>query len=138
VIESQPGRAPSEHGVSTAQDLAEVRGVFNEVAAIHVAQVRDVMLELRYGDAQPSWIESTQPALRSLRAMAGQMELTDLCMALDGFCVAVDAAVGGRARIDDLVSSTRWEDALRQDRRQAQRHDEENQAEDEGNAMDRL
>jgi hypothetical protein len=59
------------------------------------------MLELRYGDAQPSWIESTQPALRSLRAMAQQMDLVDLCQALDEFCVAVDAAVAGRARIDD-------------------------------------
>jgi hypothetical protein len=85
----------------TAEDLAEVRRVFNEVAAIHVGQVRDVMLELRYGDAQPSWIESTQPALRSLRAMAAQMELTDLCQALDEFCVAVNAAVAGRARIED-------------------------------------
>jgi hypothetical protein len=75
--------------------------VFNDVAAIHVAQVRDVMLELRYGDAEPSWIESTQPALRSLRTMAAQMELTDLCQALDDFCVAVDGAVSGRARIDD-------------------------------------
>jgi hypothetical protein len=75
--------------------------VFNEVAAIHVAQVRDVMLELRYGEAQPSWIESTQPALRSLRGMAAQMELTELCQALDLFCVAVDGAVSGRARISD-------------------------------------
>ena len=89
------------HGVSTAEDLAEVRRVFNEVAVIHVAQVRDVMLELRYGDAQPSWIESTQPALRSLRTMAAQMELTDLCQALDEFGVAVDAAVVGRARIGE-------------------------------------
>jgi hypothetical protein len=95
-----PG-ASTVHGVSTQEDLAEVRRVFNDVAAIHVAQVRDVMLELRYGDAQPSWIESTQPALRSLRAMAGQMELVDLCQALDDFCAAVDAAVSGRARIDD-------------------------------------
>jgi hypothetical protein len=97
---SSEGEAPA-HGVSTVEDLAEVRRVFNDVAAIHVAQVRDVMLELRYGDAEPSWIESTQPALRSLRSMAAQMELTDLCKALDEFCVAVDAAVGGRARIGD-------------------------------------
>ncbi|HEU4731393.1 MAG TPA: helix-hairpin-helix domain-containing protein [Kofleriaceae bacterium] len=95
----QPARPA--HGVSTVEDLAEVRRVFNDVAVIHVAQVRDVMLELRYGDAQPGWIESTQPALRSLRAMAAQMELVDLCEALDEFCVAVDAAVSGRARIDD-------------------------------------
>lgn len=59
------------------------------------------MLELSYGDAEPAWIESTQPALRSLRSMAAQMELTDLCQALDEFCVAVGAAVGGRARIGD-------------------------------------
>jgi hypothetical protein len=103
--EPAPGRPQTEHGVSTSADLAEVRGVFNEVAAIHVAQVRDVMLELRYGDAQPSWIEQTQPALRSLRAMAEQMELTDLCQALDQFCVAVDAAVAGRARIDDAAKA---------------------------------
>ena len=89
------------HGVSTVEDLAEVRRVFADVAAIHVAQVRDVMLELRYGDAQPTWIESTQPTLRSLRAMAAQMDLTDLCLALDDFCVAVDAVTGGRPRIDD-------------------------------------
>jgi len=93
--------ADAAHGISTAADLAEVRRVFNDVAAIHVAQVRDVMLELSYGDAQASWIESTQPALRSLRAMAAQMELTDLCGALDDFCVAVDAAVGGRAHVDE-------------------------------------
>jgi hypothetical protein len=93
--------ATPAHGVSTAADLAEVRRVFNEVAAIHVAQVRDVMLELSYGDAEPSWIESTQPALRSLRTMAAQMDLTDLCQTLDDFCAAVDAAVGGRARIND-------------------------------------
>jgi hypothetical protein len=88
-------------GVSTVEDLAEVRRVFNEVAAIHVSQVRDVMLELSYGDAAPAWIESTQPALRSLRTMAAQMDLIDLCQALDDFCVAVDTAVGGRARITD-------------------------------------
>jgi hypothetical protein len=106
VIEAEPGdtavmAAQSVHGVSTVEDLAEVRRVFNDVAAVHVAQVRDVMLELRYGDAQPGWIESTQPALRSLRAMAQQLELHDLCGALDEFCVAVEAAVTGRARIDD-------------------------------------
>jgi len=100
VIETNPVAA-TRHGVSTVEELAEVRGVFNEVAAIHVAQVRDVMLELRYGDAQPSWIESTQPALRSLRAMAAQMDLAELCAALDEFCAAVEAAVAQRGGIGD-------------------------------------
>jgi hypothetical protein len=78
-----------------------VRDIFNEVAAVHVAQVRDVMLELRYGDASPAWIEATRPALKSLRAMAAQLELTDLCNALDEFCAAVDAAVGDRSHDGD-------------------------------------
>lgn len=88
-------------GVSTAEDLAAVRDVFNDIAVVHVSQVRDVMLELRFGDADPAWLESTKPALRSLRAMAEQMELSELCKALDTFCVAVDAAVANRARISD-------------------------------------
>ncbi len=88
-------------GVSTAEDLAAVRDVFNDIAVVHVSQVRDVMLELRFGDADPAWLESTKPALRSLRAMAEQMELTELCKALDTFCIAVDAAVANRARISD-------------------------------------
>lgn len=88
-------------GISTAEDLAAVRDVFNDIAVVHVSQVRDVMLELRFGDADPAWLESTKPALRSLRAMAEQMELVELCGALDTFCVAVDAAVANRARISE-------------------------------------
>ncbi|HEU0030270.1 MAG TPA: hypothetical protein VFQ53_06555 [Kofleriaceae bacterium] len=79
--------------VSAPVDLAAVRAVFNDVAAVHVSQVRDVMLELQYGDALPSWMELTKPALKSLRAMAAQMELADLCTALDEFCAAVDVAI---------------------------------------------
>lgn len=88
-------------GVSTKEDLDAVRGVFNEVAAVHVAQVRDVMLELRYGDAAPEWIASTKPALQSLRTMAGQMDLADLCEALDAFCASVDTTIARRGPADD-------------------------------------
>jgi hypothetical protein len=91
----------TEHGVSTENDLNAVRDLFKEVAVSHVAQVRDVMLELRYGEADPKWIEMTKPALRSLRAMAGQMELTDLCEALDAYVATVDRAVANRAKISD-------------------------------------
>ena len=95
------GKPAAAVGISTAEDLAAVRDVFNDIAVVHVSQVRDVMLELRFGDADPAWLESTKPALRSLRAMAEQMELIELCGALDTFCVAVDGAVANRARISD-------------------------------------
>jgi hypothetical protein len=88
-------------GVSTPQDLEAVRKVFHEVAVTHVSQVRDVMLELRFGDADPSWLQSSKPALTSLRAMAQQVDLSELCGALDEFSAAIDAAVTGRARIGD-------------------------------------
>jgi hypothetical protein len=83
---------------STAHDLASVRLVFEEIAAVHVAHVRDVMLELRFGDVPPSLMQSSLPALRSLRAMAAQMELDELCAALDDFCRAV-----GEQRQDVLL-----------------------------------
>lgn len=99
--ELSEGGGAASSGISTAADLAAVRDVFNDIAVVHVSQVRDVMLELRFGDADPAWLESTKPALRSLRAMAEQMELIDLCGALDVFCEAVDAAVANRARIGE-------------------------------------
>ena len=104
---SEPGASPrpprmtTDPGISTAEDLAAVRDLFHDVAVAHVSQVRSVMLELRYGEANPRWIELTKPALRSLRAMAEQLELADLCAALDAFCVTVDAAVQSHARISD-------------------------------------
>jgi hypothetical protein len=104
VKEIQAESAPTARGPDrgmTEADLAAVRGVFNDVAISHVSQVRGVMLELRYGEADPKWIEMTKPALRSLRAMAGQLELPELCDALDAFCATVDAAVASRARLTD-------------------------------------
>ncbi len=100
-IANAPAQQQPVHGVSTQKDLEEVRSVFNDIAAVHVSAVRDVMLELHYGDASASWIEATKPALRSLRAMAEQLELGDLCNALDAFCAAVDQSVGRGATIGD-------------------------------------
>jgi hypothetical protein len=87
-------------GVSTAGDRAQIQQVFDEIAAVHVDQVRNVMLELQIEDVVCSWIESSKPALTSLRAMAGQMDLEDLCAALDGFCEAIDEAIAsGQSRV---------------------------------------
>jgi chemotaxis protein histidine kinase CheA len=88
-------------GVSTPQDLEAVRKTFHEVAVTHVSPVRDAMLELRFGDADPSWLASTKPALSSLRAMAAQVDLKDLCAALDEFSTMIDTAAANSARISD-------------------------------------
>jgi hypothetical protein len=93
--------AASKDGVSTVEDLKAAQGVFTEVAAVHVAHVRDVMLEMRFGDVASSVIEASMPALRSLRSMAGEMALTELCTTLDEFCAAVEAATKSAARVGD-------------------------------------
>jgi hypothetical protein len=101
VLASDGVPSMAREGVSTPTDLEAVQRVFNDVAVVHVSHVRDVMLELRYGDANPAWIEATRPALNSLRAMAEQMELTSLCEALDEFCTGVERNTANRASLDD-------------------------------------
>jgi hypothetical protein len=93
--------AASKDGVSTSEDLKAAQGLFAEVAAVHVAHVRDVMLEMRFGDVASSVIEASMPALRSLRSMAGEMELSELCTTLGDFCAAVEAATRSAAKVDD-------------------------------------
>ena len=56
-------------------DLAEVRSLFAQLAANHVRQVRDFMIDLRWSDATADWIAICEPALRSLRRAADKLEL---------------------------------------------------------------
>jgi hypothetical protein len=95
------GTTTGTQGSSTVRDLEAVRATFHEVAVVHVSQVRDVMLELRFGDADPTWLASTKPALSSLRAMAAQLELAELTTALDEFAAMIDKAIANRARLSD-------------------------------------
>jgi len=83
-------RATAGEGGLAASDRRAVMATFEELAVGHTAQVRSFMLEVRWGEAQTSWIELARPALKSLRAMAGQMEHATLISALDGFDAALD------------------------------------------------
>jgi DNA repair protein RadA len=82
-------------------DLAEVRGLFAQLAVNHVRQVRDFMIDLRWRDATLDWIGICEPALRSLRRAADKLELRELCGALDRFSAALTVAqASGRRTID--------------------------------------
>jgi hypothetical protein len=91
-----PSGAPASG--QTASDCDEVRSLFAHLAANHVRQVRDLMMDLRLGEATIDWIGICQPALRSLRRAGDKLELKDLCAALDGFSEALVAASSGGAR----------------------------------------
>ena len=80
-------------GVSTESDLRAVMATFEDLAVGHSSEVRSLMMEVRWGEAQTSWFELARPALKSLRAMAGQVGHDALAAALDGFGAAVDEAL---------------------------------------------
>jgi hypothetical protein len=82
--------APS-HLPPSAADEAALRATFEELAVAHVTVLRNAMLEVRWGEAQASWLELGRPALKSLRAMAAEVGHTSLVAALDGFVGALQA-----------------------------------------------
>jgi hypothetical protein len=86
--------AATKDGRSTTGDQRTLMATFEELAVGHIAQVRSFMLELRWGEAQTSWLALARPACKSLRAMASQVEHAPLVTALDGFEAAVAAALG--------------------------------------------
>jgi hypothetical protein len=88
---AKPGAV--RHGTSTVEDQAAVRATFEELAVGHVSPIRNFMIEVRWGEAQIAWIEMARPAMKSLRAMAEQVEISDLVAALDAFSAALDKVV---------------------------------------------
>jgi hypothetical protein len=95
-IEREAGQ-DAANGVATT-DLAEVRALFAQLAANHVRQVRDFMIDLRWSEPTVDWLPICKPALSSLRRAADKLELADLCLALDRFAEALTLAAAGGAR----------------------------------------
>jgi hypothetical protein len=122
---------PPAEGMAEA-DLAEVRALFAQLAANHVRQVRDFMIDLRWGEATIEWISICSPALKSLRRAADKLEIAELVTALDVFwqhLTNTQAKAGGRtidgeprdiilAAYDKLVSVMPQAFALDMDRAQ--------------------
>jgi hypothetical protein len=90
-LERQTGSTALLPGVALT-DLAEVRTLFAQLAAGHVRQVRDFMIDLRWSEPTVDWLPICEPALRSLRRAAEKLELPELCVALDDFAQALAAA----------------------------------------------
>lgn len=88
----QAAEAPSHLPPSPA-DEAALRATFEELAVAHVTVLRNAMLEVRWGEAQASWLDLGRPALKSLRGMAAEVGHTVLVAALDGFVGALQAVL---------------------------------------------
>jgi hypothetical protein len=73
-------------------DLATVRGLFAQIASNYLRQLRDFMLEVRWGEAQAEWIPICEPAVRAMRRMTERVELVELGEALDAFSTELGRA----------------------------------------------
>ena len=93
--EAAPSAPPpqQDHGASTAFDDAALRETFEELAVAHVTPIRNAMMEVRFGEAQASWLELGRPALKSLRSMASEVGHEALVAALDGFVGALQTTL---------------------------------------------
>jgi hypothetical protein len=85
--------AAAGHGTSTAADQAAVRATFEDLAVPFVADVRSVMMELRWGEVQTSWFELVRPVLKSLKKMAEPVGQTAMIEAIDRFDAALEQAL---------------------------------------------
>jgi hypothetical protein len=85
--------APSSRATTAAPtDYTVVRALFAQLAANHVRQVRDFVIDLRSGEASADWIAVCVPALTSLRRAADKLDFAPLCEALDRLAASLSAA----------------------------------------------
>lgn len=74
---------------SPSGGLSNARELFGQIATVHVRHVRDFMIDLKAGQATIEWLSLADPAVKSLRQMAEQLVLTDLCRLLDEYLAAL-------------------------------------------------
>ncbi len=65
--------------------LTSARDLFLQLATVHLRHVRDFMIDVKSGQATVEWLQLCEPAIRSVRQMADQLELQDLAGALDAY-----------------------------------------------------
>lgn len=89
-------------------DPAAARARFEEVGRPHLAQLLEIMLEVRFGQASPQHIQRARPALGALAELVEDPALAAFKQALKRFAAAVDRALetarpGLAERYNDLV-----------------------------------
>jgi len=66
-------------------DLTDMRELFAQIAAGHMRQVRDFMIELQWGEPPRDWIGICRPSIAMLRKACEQVKIVGLAFALDDF-----------------------------------------------------
>jgi len=83
---------PASDSVTTEQDREAIRGLFHEMAVHHMAQVRDLMLELGRVEVASSWVGLCEPTVQSMLDMCQKLDVQDLLPALRQFAASLAVA----------------------------------------------
>jgi hypothetical protein len=92
IIEASNGAARRPTPPPSGGAVSELRELFSALAANHMRQVREFMIGVKWGEAPRDWIPICEPAVASLLRAAKEMELGDLCAALEGYREALGRA----------------------------------------------
>jgi len=84
---------PAPQPAPLARRPANTDAPLSQAAASSVAQVREAMLALRYGDADATWLAATRPAVQALRDAADRSGKQEAKQALEMFAAAIESAV---------------------------------------------
>jgi hypothetical protein len=87
--------------------LAEVRDLFEQLAANHVRPVREFVIDLRWGEASREWIALCSSAVASLQRAAQKLGLADLEAALEEFARTLQAPAQPGESADILEGDAR-------------------------------
>ncbi|HVM68542.1 MAG TPA: hypothetical protein VM204_01735, partial [Gaiellaceae bacterium] len=99
--ELELGGAPSGSAGMLDADLADVRALFGQLAANHMRQVRDFVIELRWGPTPTMWIAVCEPSVESLRSAAEKLEFGTLASGLRDLATAMRGADAASATVID-------------------------------------
>ena len=85
-------KPPAMGSLDGEGSLAEVRELFEQLAANHVRPVREFVIDLRWGEASREWVGLCSSAVDSLQRAAQKLGLEELESALGGFGGAIAEA----------------------------------------------
>ena len=77
---------------ATEDDHSGLQEMFDQMVAMHLRPVRDLMLEVRWGQAPTSWVSHCRQALSAVQTAATELKRDELTQELRAFADELDAA----------------------------------------------
>jgi hypothetical protein len=95
-----PSDQPPAEGAAPALSSDAAYESFDSIAVVHLRPVRELVMEMRLGDAPTAWLAICTPAVQTVRRFAAQIGREALLPRLDALLEALSAAQANGARIE--------------------------------------